>query len=1030
MHNAFPRWLAVAFWATSLPALTPRVTVAAPPTWESVATVLKAHCVQCHGPALKESGLNLASPAGLRQGAQSGPVVVPHDIEASRLWQRVRDNEMPPDEPLPAAERKLLQAWIEAGTPGLPAGNAPTGAADHWAFRPLAPVPLPRPGQVVEEGTAIDAFLQARLERDGLGLGPVADPATLLRRASLVLTGLPPTVEELEAWLADTAPGGWERQVDRLLASPALGERWGKYWLDAAGYADSNGYFNADSDRPLAWRYRDWVVRAVNADLPFDEFLTLQLAGDELTPHQSGEPASEELIDRLVATHYLRNGQDGTGESDGNPDEVRADKYFALESCQQNVISSVLGLTIQCAKCHDHKFEPITQVDYYRLQAVFFPAFPIENWKKPNERVHFAPRAGETEAWQAALAALDEQLARDRAALKGVLRTERPKGEVLFADDFSGDKLAPRWSPRAPGDERPAGKVAVQVDSPNRPGAFVRDGGLVIAEGNTQGDSVLSTQGAIDWRPSPVGASVQVTFDLVDNKFDEAGSAAERVGYLIALQNFDDSGPTPGGNLLIDGHPAASSSVHLDYPGTDSKSAGAIGTTGYQPGRNYGVRITALENGKYRLEHLVDFLPEEKSLELTGDDLPPGGFGFEYCCNRSFVVDNVLIEKFAPPAPGSAAEVFARHVAGQRQQLADLQRRRNELANAQPGKLALVTDAGATPPEVHLLVRGNYSTPGEVVTAGGLGFLTDAGREFAVSGPTPAGTTGQRLALARWLLQADSRPRALAARVQVNRMWQQVFGAGLVTTSENLGYGGAEPSHPELLDWLAERYSTGGMSLKGMLRELMLSRAFRQTSDPVERGLASDPGNRLMWRFSPTRLDAEAIRDSWLLMAGSLSRSVGGPPVASTRTGTGEVVIAEGELGAHRRSLYLQQRRTQVVSFLQLFDAPQIVFNSTRRPRSTIPLQSLGLLNGEFAVRRGAELATRLVAEEGDESRRLVRAYRVCLARDPAAGEVEAARAFLEAQRAEYAAGPAADVRSWSDLCQLLMAGNEAMYLR
>ncbi|MFM7159611.1 MAG: DUF1549 and DUF1553 domain-containing protein, partial [Planctomycetaceae bacterium] len=845
-----------------------------------------------------------------------------------------------------------------------------------------------------------------------------------------VLTGLPPTVDELESWLADTAPGGWERQVDRLLASPAFGERWGKYWLDAAGYADSNGYFNADSDRPLAWRYRDWVVRAVNADLPFDEFLTLQLAGDELTPHQSGEPASPELIDQLVATHFLRNGQDGTGESDGNPDEVRADKYFALESCQQNVISSVLGLTIQCAKCHDHKFEPITQVDYYRLQAVFFPAFPIESWKKPNERVRFAPRPGETEAWQTALAALDEQLTRDRAALQAVLRTERPRGEVLFADDFSADTLAPRWSPRAPGDERPAGKVAVQVDSANRPGAFLRDGRMVIAEGNTQGDSALSTQVAIDWRPSPVGASVQVTFDLVDNKFDAAGTAAERVGYLLALQNFDDSGPTPGGNLLIDGHPTASSSVHVDYPGADAKSAGAIGTTGYQPGRNYGVRITALENGKYRLEHLVDFLPEEKSLELTRDDLPAGGFGFEYCCNRSFVVDNVLIEKFPPPAPGSAAEVFARHVEGQRQQLAALQRKRTELANAQPGKLALVTDAGPTPPEVHLLVRGNYSTPGDLVTPGGLGFLTDPGREYAVAGPTPAGTTGQRLALARWLLQADSRPRALAARVQVNRMWQQVFGAGLVTTSENLGYGGAEPSHPELLDWLAQRYSTGGLSLKGMLRELLLSRAFRQTSDPVERGLASDPGNRLVWRFSPTRLDAEAIRDSWLLMAGSLSRAAGGPPVASTRTGTGEVVIGEGEVGAHRRSLYLQQRRTQVVSFLQLFDAPQIVFNSTRRPRSTIPLQSLGLLNGEFAVRRGAELATRLVAEEGDAERRLVRAYRVCLARDPATGEREAARAFLEAQRGEYAAGPTAELRSWSDLCQLLMAGNEALYLR
>jgi len=944
---------------------------AAPPTWEAVATVLKAHCGQCHGPALKESGLNLASPAGLRQGSQGGPVVVPHDPEASRLWQRVRDHEMPPEEPLPAAERELLRAWIEAGTPGLPAGHVGTPGTEHWAFRPLAAGTVPQPRQPVDEGSPVDAFLQARLEQVGLTLGPLADPATRLRRAALVVTGLPPSLAEQEAWLADTSPAGWARQIDRLLASPALGERWGKHWLDAAGYADSNGYFNADSDRPLAWRYRDWVVRAVNADLPFDEFLTLQLAGDELGPHRPGEPASDETIDRLVATHYLRNGQDGTGESDGNPDEVRADKYFALESCQQIVASSVLGLTLQCAKCHDHKFEPITQLDYYRLQAVFFPAFPIDNWKKPNERVRLAPRPGETEAWQAQLAALDQHLASGRATLQESLRQHRPRGEIVFSDDFSTSPLAPRWSPQAPGDDRPAGQVPVQVDSDQRPGAFLRHGHLVIAEGNTRGDSALSTRQAFDWRPSPVGASVQVTFDLVDNRIDSQGQPADRVGYFIALQNFDDSGPVPGGSLLIDGHPSATSSVHLDYPGADSRSPGGIGTTGYQPGRNYGVRITALEKGKYRLEHLVDFLPEEKSLELAAEDLPPGGFGFEYCCQRSFVVDNVLIERFPPPEPGSAAEVFARHVEGQRQQLADLQRKRNELANLQPGQLALVTDASATAPEVHLLVRGNYGTPGEVVTAGGLAFLTDPGREFTVAGPTEAGTTGQRLALARWLLAPDSRPRALAARVQVNRLWQQVFGTGLVTTSENLGYGGAEPSHPELLDWLAHHYSHGGLSLKSLLRELLLSRAFQQASQPRAAGLATDPANRLLWRFSPTRLDAEAIRDSWLAMAGTLSLTQGGPPVASVRTGTGEVVIAEGAWGAHRRSLYLYQRRTQVVSLLQLFDAPQIVFNSTRRPQSTIPLQSLGLLNGEFAVKRGGELAARLIALEGDEAQRL-----------------------------------------------------------
>ncbi|RPI89483.1 MAG: DUF1549 domain-containing protein, partial [Planctomycetaceae bacterium] len=293
------------------------------PQFEQVAALLKTHCVKCHGPAKREAGLNLATAAAVRKGADSGPVVVPHDLAASPLWERVAADEMPPQEPLSSAEKELLKRWIEAGSPGLPTKLDGGGAAaDHWAFRKLVSPVVPEPRHAPPDFNEIDRFLEAVLEEKGLSLGPEVPRHLQLRRASFVLTGLPPTTQELDAFLADQAPDAWKRAIERYLSIPQYGERWGKYWLDAAGYSDSNGYFNADSDRPLAWRYRDWVVNAINADLPFDEFVRRQIAGDEIARHSSGQPASPETIDLLVATHYLRNGQDGTGESDGNPDEV------------------------------------------------------------------------------------------------------------------------------------------------------------------------------------------------------------------------------------------------------------------------------------------------------------------------------------------------------------------------------------------------------------------------------------------------------------------------------------------------------------------------------------------------------------------------------------------------------------------------------------------------------------------------------------------------------------------------------------
>ena len=1033
--------------------------------------LLKRHCLKCHGPAKREAKLNLSTPGGIIRGGMNGAVLVPHDAQASLLYKRVAEDEMPPDDPLPEADKQLLRRWIVAGAPGLPARESVLGTADgkdHWAFQPLKALDVPTVGDAARLQNPVDRFIQATLEDEKLSIGPEADRPTLIRRVSFDLTGLPPTREEISLFLKDDEPGAYARMVDRYLVSPHYGERWGKYWLDAAGYADSNGYFNADSDRPLAWRYRDWVVRAINNDMPFDQFVREQIAGDELAQFVPGNDATAETIELLEATHYLRNGQDGSGESDGNPDEVRADRYYAIESIIQNVTNSLFGLTIQCAKCHDHKFEPILQRDYYQMQAIFAPAFNLQQWVNPNQRFVYASLPGEFAKWEAQIRTLDGELAGLRMKSTEWVRQHRPRGDVLFADGFdtAGGGLSERWSNTAPGDNVPAGKVPVQIDSDQAPGLVIHEGRLRIVEGNTQGDSWVSTREKFDWSPDEIGAAIQVTFDLVADKLDDAGKPADRIGYLVALHDFDDDSPVAGGNLLIDGHPGGPTELHLDYPGADSKSIGAIGATPYKSGRNYGVRITRLKNDKCRLEHLVDFIPDGKSIELAVADLPDGGFGFEYCCGRSFIVDNVLIERLSASTEAVATrDQFQKDLAAERQSLDEMQKKRAAMGE-RPGKIAWVGDLSETPPEVFLLERGDYAKPSVKVEPAGLSVLTDPRHSLEIRPPAaPVKSTGRRLAYANWVTAPGSTSAALLARVQVNRIWQRHFGTGIVATPDNVGVSGAAPSHPELLEWLANEFAAPakpplckggpsqpaseaetpvsatppnppllrggieGWSLKQMHRLILNSATYRQSSLDNEQSRTRDPDNRFLWRYPIRRLDAEAIRDALLAVSGDLDPQLTGPFAATKRNDTGEVVAADPAGTGRRRSIYLQQRRTQVVSFLAVFDAPTIVFNSVQRPVSTGPLQALALFNSEFVLDRAKSFAARLARDDTDENVRIQAAYLIAWGREPDATEVNKAREFLDAQTSEYQPQADARTRAWVDFCQMLLASNEFLYV-
>jgi Protein of unknown function (DUF1553)/Protein of unknown function (DUF1549) len=642
-------------------------------------------------------------------------------------------------------------------------------AKNHWAFRRIVRPAIPRVthGGLVQ--TPVDAFVLKTLEQKGLTLGSPADRAVLLRRLSFDLTGFPPRRDEVERFVADRSPDAYVRVVDRLLASPHYGERWGKYWLDVAGYADSNGYFNADSDRPLAYRYRDYVIRAVNGDKPFDQFIREQLAGDELSGEVADTPLSPQDVELLTATHFLRNGQDGTSESDGNPDERRTDRATALQGTLQITMNALFGVTVQCARCHNHKFEPVSQADYYSLQSIFYPAFPAydpDRWVKPNDR-------------------------------------------------------------------------------------------------------------------------------------------------LLAI-------------------PSSTASRQI-------KSAA--------PAR-----------------------PTKKKRAKKTDD------------------------------PNAA-------------------------------KLAWVTDLLRQPPPMHVLNRGNYDDYGQTVVPAGLTVLCDGSPRLDVKVPySGSHSTGRRLAFARWLTDPNERASALFARVMVNRIWQRHFGIGIVATPDNFGLAGSPPSHPELLEYLADVFRQSGWSMKAVHRQILISRTYQQSSTATKEALAADPNNRLFCRYPLLRLDAEALHDTMLAVSGELSERLYGPYIPTDHGDDDSIVVkGEGE-PACRRGIYLQQRRTQVATVLELFDAPVMVNNCPVRNTSTVPLQSLALLNSAFVRERGVAFARTISI--GDTPEAAVRsALRAAFNREPTSVEQQSSLQFVHNQLEAYASEKQPHERAWNDFCQMLLATNAFLYV-
>jgi hypothetical protein len=745
--------------------------------------------------------------------------------------------------------RNLLRLTMLACV--VQASPCPLVAADkpHWAFVAPERPTLPTVKNDTLVRTPIDRFIQKALEARKLTLGQAADRATLLRRVSYDLTGLPPTPAEIKLFQHDNSPDAYEHMVERYLASPHYGERWGKFWLDAAGYSESNGYFNADSDRPVAYRYRDYVISSFNRDKPYDRFVTEQLAGDELAHYTAASDVVGETLELLTATHFLRNAPDGTGESDGNPDEVRIDRYTVIEGNLQNTVNCLLGLTIQCARCHSHKFEPILHQDYYGLEAVLFGAYNPDKWTKPNDRIVYVGTRAEREDHQRR----SEKIERRIKSLEAGLHTlAEPYKEQVFENRLKN----------------------------------------------------------------------------VDAKLREEILAAFR---------------TPKEKR--------------------SKAQEALLT---QYARDLAIKDEEL--AKQFPEFAAVRTPVQKAIELRRKELPP-------------------------PME----------------------------------RVAVLLDTDPKPPAHHILLRGVHSNPGPEVAPSVVTAL-DPRHTFHVDSPgTAVASTGRRTAFARWVTSPEN---PLFARVMVNRIWQNHFGAGLVATPDNLGQSGAKPSHPELLDYLATEFVRTGWSIKALHRLILNSAVYRQESAVREDAFAADPDNLLLWRFPLRRLDAEAVRDSMLTAAGELDQRMKGQYVPTTRTAEGSVVVDEKKPDATRRSVYLQQRRTQVATLLELFDAPAMVSTCSQRSPSTIPLQSLALLNSPFARARSQAFANRIlkVAEASDLSR-IGLAFELACGRLPQPKEATASTQFLSEQRKLYAVDKQAELQIWTDFCQMILASNAFLYV-
>ena len=971
---------------------------------DQIQPILAENCFLCHGPdsSTRKAKLRLDRAEFATKPRGDGdlePAIVPGDPARSPLIERLKSKDpeevMPPPEShktVRPEEVALLERWIAEGA----------RYEEHWAFLPVRSAPVPAVGAASWVRNPVDAFIAERLAREGLRPAAEEAPARLLRRAALDLTGLPPTPAELQAFAADRAPGAYERAVDRLLASEASAEHFARQWLDAVRYADTHG-IHIDNYRSI-WPYRDWVIRAFRDNMPFDRFTVEQVAGDLL-------PAA--TLAQQVASGFNRC-LPTTSEGGAIAEEYEA--IYAKDRVE-TVATVWLGLTLGCAACHDHKFDPVTAKDFYAFAAFFrnntMPAMDGNRHDTPP--TVFVPGEGDEARWSQLQALLQDLRAEEKtraaaaepafkAWLEDSPRLRTPpvghavlRHEPLVVTAEAPDTLAGPYGPapeigRA---DRPAGPPV-----PWLRGGSSSTGAFVQVEGKPTGP-LFSSRSA-----GPQGPGWEVFLEegkiglfIADGtgrvQVRNVGAALAPGAWRHVLVSFDTTAlRSRTVEVFVDGKMVVNSSVSAFLP-TDIRPgeglrlgsrAGAGGWEGITGGRVWAQDLRVSGRG-YLAADLKDYTDE--------------------------------LEAFAALAVAPAERTPAHRRALRRHYLEALDAPSLALsARMQPllaeegalrarGGLSLVMEEKKdTEPFAHILNRGEYSQPGEKVGANTPGVLP----------PLAADAPRNRLGLARWLVDPAN---PLPARVTMNRLWQHLFGTGLVESAGDFGVTGARPSHPELLDWLARRFIESGWDHRAMVRLLVTSAAYRQSAAVTPALLERDPGNRLLARGPRFRLDAEQIRDQALAASGLLVSRLGGPPVrpyqpegiweeVAMKESTTRFYQADTGDGLYRRSLYTLWKRTAPPPAMDILNAPSREVTCVRRDRTNTPLQALVTLNDPLFIEASRQLAARALAGTGSFDARLDEITLRLLARRLAAEERGIVRRTLEAALARYAREPAA----------------------
>ena len=988
----------------------------------SIRPLLLEHCQKCHGEKKQESGLRLDSKSGWELGGESGPALVPGDPGASLLLKKLRETDpearMPPKHPLSAAEIAAFEQWISLGAPDPRTGAVVSKAVDwdearkHWAFQPLASAtPANEEGQPADL-TLLDRFVRVKLAAEGLRPNPPADPTTLIRRVTFDLTGLPPTPEEIAAFEAESIrnPNSAIRNlIDRLLASPAYGERWGRHWLDVARYADTAGD-GADYPVREARLYRDWVVRAFNADQPYDEFLREQIAGDLLA--KAGSP--ERFADRVTATGFLAIGKRYGYKP--SPAYQHLDFADAIDS----VGRSVLGLSLGCARCHDHKYDPVSAADYYALYGIFQStkwAFPGgEEQKRPSDfPALIAPEeAARLDAEKAAkLATLDAGLAElktKRAALDG--HAFAGGIDLGFEAQAIGKPLAAPWLGSGPN------TVLAEAQSPLTHVHPAGTRGIRIGTGKAN-DGVRHVF-ATPLRATP-GGQIHFTID-----FRTVAPATEKGAYRFFL-----------GRGVVQSIAAELSITATEIAIRNGTSWEVIRTL--EPGSWSTLRLT-IDPDKKTISGVVGSPGDLTTFENKALGAGWDGVIDTFICDAighvsgpapSRDLDHLGLQTTAFGAPGSGPVTAPKAPADlttKVKELDDAIAAATKAREAEAAKSYYPVAYGVgegQPVNAKIQLRGEPDKPGEEVPRR---FLTILGGD-----PIPSASSGSgRRELADWLTRPSN---PLTARVFVNRVWAWHFGEGLVATPSDFGLRGEAPSHPELLDWLASEFIRSGWSVKALHRLILNSRTYQVSSDDEPSNLARDPGNRLLWRFVRRPLDAESIRDAMLAVSGKLDRAIPGPhPFPPVETWAFTIHRPFHEVyDSDHRSLYLMVQRNRRHPFLALFDAADPNQSVPQRLPTTTPTQSLYLMNSPFVHRQSEGFARRMIESSGDESARIRLAFLTAHGRSPTEDQLTGTKAFLDAYRAKVGesgntSGDPDEV-AWSALGRVLLTGNAFLYV-